>query len=94
MPRKKRKVRAGTPTGYRAGLWEQRIRSRGKGRGLGYGKGRGPIGVPFGIKLGKTRRPLSPMPPPRPPMAREEAPFLELERTTSRRARKIRRGRT
>ena len=47
MPRR-RKVRAGTPAGYRTGLWGQRIRSKGKGRGLGRGKGRGPMGVPLG----------------------------------------------
>ena len=57
MPRKKRKVRAGTPAGYRAGLWGQKIRSRGKGRGLGRGKGRGPIGVPIGIKFDKRGLP-------------------------------------
>ena len=36
--------KAGTPQGYRAGLWGQRIKSRGQGRGLGLGRGRGPIG--------------------------------------------------
>jgi len=34
----------GTPEGYRAGLWGQKIRSKGMGRGLGIGKGEGPIG--------------------------------------------------
>ena len=41
------KAKAGTPAGYRAGLWGQKIRSKGRGRGLGRGKGRGPIGRPF-----------------------------------------------
>lgn len=41
------KALAGTPEGYAAGLWGQKIRSGGKGRGLGRGRGRGPIGVPF-----------------------------------------------
>ena len=36
-------ARPGTPTGYRAGLWGQKIRSRGEGRGLGIGRGRGPV---------------------------------------------------
>ena len=48
MSRKRRRIRAGTPVGYRAGLWGQKIRSKGKGRGLGRGKGRGPIGVSYG----------------------------------------------
>ena len=39
----KSKTRAGTPAGYEAGLWGQKIKSKGKGRGLGMGKGRGPI---------------------------------------------------
>jgi len=39
----KKKKKAGTPAGYKAGLWGQRIRSRGSGRGLGIGKGKGPI---------------------------------------------------
>jgi len=50
MSRKRRRIRTGTPAGYRAGLWGQKIRSRGRGKGLGRGKGRGPIGVPIGIK--------------------------------------------
>ncbi len=44
--RKKKKPKAGTLKGYRAGLSGQKIRSGGKGRGLGRGKGRGPIGRP------------------------------------------------
>ena len=51
MPfKKQKKVQAGTPAGYRAGLWGQKIRSRGRGRGLGRGKGRGPMGVPSRTK--------------------------------------------
>jgi len=41
---KQRVPRAGTPAGYRAGLWGRKIRSKGRGRGLGIGRGRGPIG--------------------------------------------------
>lgn len=44
---KARKVKAGTPAGFRAGLGGQRIRSKGAGRGLGRGRGRGPLGVPI-----------------------------------------------
>jgi len=40
----KEKPKAGTPAGFNAGLWGQRIRSRGKGLGLGVGRGYGPIG--------------------------------------------------
>ena len=43
---KKIRAKAGTPAGYRAGLWGQKIRSRGKGRGLGIGRGKGAIGFP------------------------------------------------
>jgi len=50
MKKKKKKAKAGTPAGYRAGLWGQKIRSGGRGRGLGRGKGRGPIGRPYGVK--------------------------------------------
>lgn len=47
MVTKRRKApKAGTATGYRAGLSGQRIRSKGVGRGLGRGKGKGPIGKP------------------------------------------------
>lgn len=40
----RKRPRAGTPAGYRAGLGGRKIRSKGKGRGLGIGKGKGPIG--------------------------------------------------
>ena len=46
----KRKVKPGTPAGYKAGLWGKKIRSKGRGRGLGRGKGRGPIGIPYRAK--------------------------------------------
>ena len=81
MLRKKRKIRAGTSAGYRAGLWGQKIRSRGKGRGLGRGRGRGPIEVPV-FPRPPIRRPRLPIPMPRPPIRRpgREMPFLRLER--------------
>ena len=50
----KRGAKAGTPSGYRAGLSGQKIRSGGLGRGLGVGKGRGPIRRP---KLAPFDRP-------------------------------------
>lgn len=42
----KRKAKAGTPAGYKAGLGGQKIRSKGRGRGLARGKGKGPLGRP------------------------------------------------
>lgn len=45
--KKARRVRAGTPAGYRAGMGGQRIRSKGQGRGLQRGEGKGPVGVPM-----------------------------------------------
>jgi len=41
---KKKKPKAGTPEGYRAGLGGQKIRSKGRGLGLGRGRGKGPLG--------------------------------------------------
>jgi len=42
-----KRIRAGTPAGYRAGLSGQKIRSSGRGRGLGRGRGKGPVGRPY-----------------------------------------------
>ena len=36
----------GTPAGFKAGLWGEKIKSKGKGLGLGFGQGNGPIGTP------------------------------------------------
>ena len=44
MARRRKRAKAGTPAGYRAGLGGRKIRSGGRGRGLGIGKGKGPIG--------------------------------------------------
>jgi len=40
----KRKAKAGTSAGYKAGMWGQKIRSKGQGRGMGTGRGKGPVG--------------------------------------------------
>ena len=77
MPRKKRKVRAGTPASYRAGLWD--------------GRGRGPIEVPV-FPRPPRRKPRLPIPmPPRRP--REETPFLRLERKAKEKVKRFRRKR-
>jgi len=42
-----KRLRAGTPAGYKAGLGGKKIKSKGQGKGLMRGKGKGPIGVPY-----------------------------------------------
>lgn len=47
---KRKKAKAGTVAGFKAGMWGKKIRSKGKGRGLGRGRGKGPIGKPYRLK--------------------------------------------
>ena len=43
MKKNMKKIKTGTPAGYKAGLSGRKTRSQGQGRGLGRGKGSGPI---------------------------------------------------